>query len=326
MAENNSIKNEIIKLNKKTLDYVQSISKEIKASSVDEIKELESVDLSNEFWNLLKLSKSKVADTKDGIDTLLSINNKWNNILILKNEGQILNDDQNDFMIDYIGDEYKDYFTTNTGLKNVNFKWEQINKTLKNKFKKKRKENVRKQIAIDSNTIATNNCTDNNKITILGIALIVIGIVCICLAATIITKTVGKYAAYIVGGIVLVIGVVLIIYQLWRAYSYTVIKSDSYTTTRQSAADAGDNYQSLSNVPLLSEISPSPPPDSKILDTFFIHLEKQIKNENQDDTVNQFFQSLQKDIIQIINSLKLLQDQCDQLIQQIDSVQNFNTY
>ena len=102
------LKKETVKLNKRILDYTESIFNEFIQKRTNLIKNIENTDLS-------KLNKNKIINyinnLKDILDPIKNVNNSIDTFTSLKNQtcnNQIENDNQTNFLIFYF--LFKDFF------------------------------------------------------------------------------------------------------------------------------------------------------------------------------------------------------------------------
>eukprot|EP01083_Nonionella_stella_P093885 263344_1 len=126
--------NDIYQVNERNSKLLSSISERVQSVDVDKLNALESSDMSMEYWELLKTSKSNIKSLKNKVDSIVDACDEWNQILLQQIDGKQLQKSQIDFT-SYVADEFKVYFDNDDAILNQqNNQWATFVQKLRNKI------------------------------------------------------------------------------------------------------------------------------------------------------------------------------------------------
>eukprot|EP01083_Nonionella_stella_P049194 131209_1 len=138
---------DICQVNEHNSKLLSSILARVQSVDVDKLKALESADMSMEYWELLKTSKSSIKSFKNKVDSIADVCDEWNKILLQQMDGKQLQKKQIDFT-SYVADEFKAYFDNDDAIFNQkNQQWvtfnEQVAKILNKRSDQTKSSDIR---------------------------------------------------------------------------------------------------------------------------------------------------------------------------------------
>ena len=124
-------KDDVIKQNKQILDEILSkkkITKHIKREKIEN-----SLNLSMEYWDSLKESKGAIKLKKSEIESLIDCSKEWHKLIVNQRKlkkGERMNDDENDYISEYVCNAFSKWFSDEPKLVKIKKKWRLLIKKL----------------------------------------------------------------------------------------------------------------------------------------------------------------------------------------------------
>lgn len=311
---------DISKINDITSSHLYTISQRIQSVDIRALKGPRAVDLSMEFWDLLKESKSITKTFKDKVETILACSEEWYSILSIIMNGNKLNEEQIDY-ISYVLDEYNKYFLPNPSFKHVNNMWTSF---MKNYQEYKRREDEYRRMEARQRYEADNkqqSVFSADIVQKLSCALIVIGGFIAYYYHSININ--DNYRA--IGYLLIVLGIAgfFVGRSRHKSEEKNAVNMTRYGSTK-SMDEESHGLVSESPAHNVVEIKQLGTVSDQNMRSFFVEFMEELNQANNcnDDVERDNFKEVRVTLGKIMKGFKALQDQCTQMIDRIDNIQN----